>query len=93
MELALFVEQQKLNLYQQKHDLVSSINSATNIIKLPWAKFPKEMHLPGMNFASPGTDLDERLTTTDAYKEWSKPVDRVDNAAYHHYLAYNTLQI
>ena len=40
-------------------DLVNSINSATNKEKLPWAKFPGEMHLPGMNFAGPGTNLDE----------------------------------
>ena len=46
------------------------------------------MHLPGMNFAGPGTNLDKRLTSTDAYQDWSKPVDRVDNAAYHHDLAY-----
>ncbi|XP_065642971.1 uncharacterized protein LOC136074567 [Hydra vulgaris] len=46
------------------------------------------MHLPGMNFAGPGTNLDERLTSTDAYKEWSKLVDRFDNAAYHHNLGY-----
>jgi Domain of unknown function (DUF5679)/Phospholipase A2-like domain len=69
-------------------DLVSSLNSVTNKIKLPWAQFPGEMHIPGMNFAGPGTNLDERLTSTDAYKEWSRPVDRVDNAAYHHDLAY-----
>jgi Phospholipase A2-like domain/Domain of unknown function (DUF5679) len=69
-------------------DLVSSLNSVTGKIKLPWAKFPGEMHIPGMNFAGPGTNLDERLTSTGAYKEWSKPVDRVDNAAYHHDLAY-----
>ena len=41
-----------------------------------------------MNFAGPGTNLDKRLTSTDMYQEWSKPVDRVDNAAYHHDLAY-----
>lgn len=69
-------------------DLVSSLNSVTGKVKLPWAKFPGEMHIPGMNFAGPGTNLDERLTSTGAYKEWSKPVDRVDNAAYHHDLAY-----
>lgn len=69
-------------------DLVSSLNSVTGKIKLPWAKFPGEMHIPGMNFAGPGTNLDERLTSTGAYKEWSKPVDRVDNAAFHHDLAY-----
>lgn len=69
-------------------DLVSSLNSVTGKMKLPWAKFPGEMHIPGMNFAGPGTNLDERLTSTGMYKEWSKPVDRVDNAAYHHDLAY-----
>ena len=67
---------------------MNSINSATNKVKLPWAMFPGEMHLPGMNFADPGTNLEELLTSTDAYKEWSKPVDRVDNAAYHHDFAY-----
>lgn len=69
-------------------DLTSSLNSVTSKIKLPWAKFPGEMHIPGMNFAGPGTNLDERLTSTGAYKEWSRPIDRVDNAAYHHDLAY-----
>ena len=69
-------------------DLTNSINKFTSKIKLPWAKFPGEMHIPGMNFAGPGTNLDKRLTSTDAYQDWSKPVDRVDNAAYHHDLAY-----
>ena len=31
-------------------DLTNSINKFTSKIKLPWAKFPGEMHLPGMNF-------------------------------------------
>jgi protein-arginine kinase activator protein McsA len=31
-------------------DLVSSLNSVTSNIKLPWAKFKGEVHLPGMNF-------------------------------------------
>ena len=69
-------------------DLTNSINKFTSKIKLPWAKFPGEMHIPGMNFAGPGTNLAKRLTSTDAFQEWSKPVDRVDNAAYHHDLAY-----
>ena len=69
-------------------DLTNSMNKFTSKIKLPWAKFTGEMHIPGMNFAEPGTNLDKRLTSTDAYQNWSKPVDRVDNAAYHHDLAY-----
>ena len=69
-------------------DLASSISAATSNMKLPWAKCPGELHVPGMNFAGPGTNLNERLTSTGVYKDWSKPVDRVDNAAYHHDLAY-----
>ena len=74
--------------FKKGGDLTNTINRFTSKIKLPWAKFPGEMHVPGMNFAGPGTNLDKRLTSTDAYQEWSKPVDRVDNAAYHHDLAY-----
>ena len=35
------------------------------------------------------TRLDLRLNPDGTPKEWSKPVDRVDNAAYIHDLAYN----
>ena len=69
-------------------DLVSSLNSVTSNIKLPWAKFPGEMHLPGHSFTGPGTRLDLRLNPDGTPKDWSKPVDRVDNAADHHDLAY-----
>jgi hypothetical protein len=41
-----------------------------------------------MNFAGPGTKLEYRLNSDNTPKEWSKPVDRVDEAAYHHDLAY-----
>ena len=83
-----FVSLKKAEILTTGGDLTSTINKFTSKIKLPWAKFPGEMHIPGMNFAGPGTNLDKRLTSTDAYQEWSKPVDRVDNAAYHHDLAY-----
>src|SRR6218665_3553238 len=46
------------------------------------------MHLNGHSFTGPGTRLDMRLNLDGTYKPWSKPVDRVDNAAYHHDLAY-----
>ena len=42
-------------------DLVSSLNKITSKIKLPWATFPGEMHLPGHSFTGPGTRLDLRL--------------------------------
>jgi len=70
-------------------DLVGSLNSITKNIKLPWAKFPGEMHLPGHSFTGPGTRLDLRLNPDRTPKNWSEPVDRVDNAAYYHDLAYD----
>ena len=49
---------------------------------------PVEMHLPGYNFAGPGTKLNKRLNPDMTPKEWSKPINRVDKAAYHHDLCY-----
>jgi len=51
-------------------------------------KLPFEMHLPGLNFTGPGTKLDKRLNPDLKPKSWSMPINRVDNAAYHHDLCY-----
>ncbi len=51
-------------------------------------KLPFEMHLPGHQFTGPGTKLDKRLNADGTPKEWSKPINRVDSAAYHHDLCY-----
>ena len=45
---------------------------------------PFEMHLPGHNFTGPGPKLYKRLIPDGTPKEWSLPINRVDNAAYHH---------
>ena len=50
---------------------------------------PFEMHLPGHNFTGAGTKLYKRLNPDGAPKEWSIPINRVDNAAYHHDLCYS----
>jgi len=73
---------------QKGGDLVSSLNAITGRVKLPWSKFTGEMHLPGHNFTGPGTKLQKRLNADGTPKTWSKPVNRVDSAAYHHDLAY-----
>jgi len=52
------------------------------------SKLPIEVHLPGQNFTGPGTKLDRRLNPDGTPKEWSKPVNRVDTAAYYHDLCY-----
>ena len=63
-----FVSLKKAEKVTTGGDLTNTINRFTSKIKLPWAKFPGEMHIPGMNFAGPGTNLDKRLTSTDAYQ-------------------------
>ena len=47
-------------------------------------KHPFEMNLPGHNFTDPGTKLYKRLNSDGTPKEWSNPINTVDNAAYHH---------
>jgi len=49
------------------------------------SKLPFEMHLPGHNFTGPGTRLERRLNRDGTA---SKPINRVDTAAYHHDLCY-----
>ena len=52
-------------------------------------KLPFKIHLPGHNFTGPGTKLYKRLNLDGTSKEWSIPINRVDNAAYHHDLCYS----
>ena len=52
-------------------------------------KLPFEMHLPGHNFTGPRTKLYKILNPDGTPKEWSIPVNRVDNAAYHYNLCYS----
>ena len=48
----------------------------TSVYKLPFEK-----HLPGHNFTDPGTKLYKRLNPDGTPKQWSIPINRVDNAA------------
>lgn len=50
---------------------------------------PVELHLPGHQFTGPGTNLKKRLNRDLTPKRWSKPINRVDLASYHHDLCYN----
>ena len=68
-------------------DLISKLGTVTSNIKLPWENFPGEMHLPGHNFTGPGTALHLRLNPDNSAKEWSKPINKIDRAAYRHDLA------
>ena len=61
-----------------KRDATGGIFLNTLVNKLPF-----EMHLPGHNLIGPGTKLYKRLNSDGTPKEWSRPINRVDNAAYH----------
>jgi hypothetical protein len=50
---------------------------------------PGEKHLPGMRYCGPGTRLDEKLTIDGKPKPGFEPIDRVDEAALKHDLAYS----
>ena len=54
-------------------------------------KLPFEMHWPGHNFTGPETKLYKTLNPDGTPKEWSIPINRVENAAYHHDLCYSKL--
>jgi len=49
---------------------------------------PFEMHMTGHNFTGLGTKLNKRLNADMTPKAWSKPINRVDKAAYHHDICY-----
>ena len=40
------------------------------------------------NFAGPFTKLDKRLNPDDTTKDWSKPINKLDEAAMAHDIAY-----
>ena len=49
---------------------------------------PIEMHLTGQNFMGSSTKLKKRLNPDITPKKWSKPINRVDKAAYHQDVCY-----
>src|SRR5271156_1151259 len=50
--------------------------------------FPGEKHLPGMRYCGPGTSLNLRVDENGKPFPGNEPVDRVDEAALKHDLAY-----
>ena len=60
----------------------SFLNTFVNIL-------PFEMHLTGPNCIGSETYLYKRLNSDGTPKVWSMPINRVNNAAYHHYLCYS----
>ena len=49
---------------------------------------PGEKHLLGHNWTGPGTDVLRRTNEDLTPKEWNLPINKIDEAAYHHDLKY-----
>jgi len=64
------------------------VKAGSGLFNKAVSNLPFELHLPGHNFTGPGTRLDRRLNPDLTPREWSKPINRVDTAAYHHDLCY-----
>jgi len=70
----------------KKSKLISA--SGKGFINYTINSLPFEMHMPGNNFTGLGTKLNKRLNEDMTAKAWSKPINRVDKAAYHHDICY-----
>ena len=68
------------------------VKSGADVLNTMVNKLPFELHLPGHSFTGPGTRLDNRLNPDRTPKPWSKPINRVDEAAYNHDLCYDKHQ-
>ena len=79
----------KASYAETKTQFVKKGAAAGSFLNTLVNKLPFEMHLPGHNFTGPGTKLYKRLNQDGTPKEWSIPINRVDNAAYHHDLCYS----
>ena len=70
------------------HKKTQFVKSGSGLFNKAVNKLPFELHLPGHNFTGPGTQLNKRLNSDLTPKNWSKPINKVDTAAYHHDLCY-----
>ncbi len=63
-------------------DVDLDISDVLNVI------IPGEKHIPFMNYCGPGTKLEQKLNADESPKPGHEPIDRVDEVALQHDLAY-----
>jgi len=78
---------------KHKFRFIKPDKSGGDIVSSVISKIPVEFHLRTLkgkkySFCGPNTKLDERLNPDDTPKEWSKPINKVDEVCLHHDLAY-----
>jgi Domain of unknown function (DUF5679)/Phospholipase A2-like domain len=77
----------------KKSKFISKVKSGGDIVSSLISKIPVEFHLRSLtgkkySFCGPNTRLEERLNSDDTPKEWSKPINKVDEVCLRHDLAY-----
>src|ERR1051325_2345128 len=77
----------------KKNRFISKSKSGGDIVSSVISKIPVELHLRTLkgkkySFCGPNTNLTERLNPDDTPKEWSKPINKVDEVCLRHDLAY-----
>ena len=77
------------HMWKTKTQLIKRDVTGGSFLNTLVNKLPFEMHLQGHNFSGPGTKLYKRLNPDGTPKEWSIPINGIDNAACHHDLCYS----
>ena len=77
----------------KKNQFISTSKSGGDFVSSVISKIPFELHLRSLNgkkysFCGPNTNLTERLNSDDTPKEWSKPINKIDEVCLRHDLAY-----
>jgi Domain of unknown function (DUF5679)/Phospholipase A2-like domain len=78
---------------KSKNRFLKSVKLGGDIVSSVISKIPVELHLRSLkgkkySFCGPNTNLAERLNPDDTPKEWSKPINKVDEVCLRHDLAY-----
>jgi hypothetical protein len=78
---------------KNKNRFIKSLKSGGDIVSSIISKIPGEHHLRTLrgkkySYCGPNTNLTERLNPDDTPKEWSKPINKVDEVCLRHDLAY-----
>ena len=77
----------------KKNQFASKSKVGGDIVSSVISKIPVELHLRTLkgkkySFCGPNTNLTDRLNPDDTPKEWSKPINKVDEVCLRHDLAY-----
>ena len=77
----------------KKNRFISKSKTGGDIVSSVISKIPIEFHLRTFegkkySFCGPNTKLEERLNLDDPPKEWSKPINKVDEVCLKHDIAY-----